>query len=351
MSTQDGLLNVTTAIPNVTEASMDDGGASVYTKLVPALIGIITLVGLVGNSIVVYVIVCQGHLKTVTNYYIVNLAITDIFFLVFCAPFTASIYATPSWLFGRFMCKFVFYMMQATAQATCATLTAMSIDRYYAITDPLKALKTRTPRVAIVVSVGIWTFSAVLAIPVAIFFDINVVQFQNQTYDICEEMWPLKIVNQGYGVYCFVMLYLIPLTIITVCYSIVLNRLWKAVSPTEETHAPVHLRMLIQKRRITRMILAVIVAFAACWIGTHIMSLWRRLDVNFPRTSTAALVFQTIAHLLMYFNSCVNPFVYAFMGGNFRKQMARAFPFLAGKKSAMTEGPTGSLIKSKSTQV
>ena len=195
------------------------------------------------------------------------------------------------------------------------------------------------------------TVSAVLAIPVAVFFDIDVVQFQNQTYDICDEMWPLKIVNQGYGVYCFVMLYLIPLTIIVVCYSIVLNRLWKAVSPTEETHAPVHLRMLIQKRRITRMILAVIVAFAACWIGTHIMSLWRRLDVNFPRTSTSALVFQTIAHLLMYFNSCVNPFVYAFMGGNFRKQMARAFPFLAGKKSAMTEGPTGSLIKSKSTQV
>ena len=38
----------------------------------------------------------------------------------------------------------------------------MSIDRYYAITDPLKALKTRTPRVAIVVSVGIWTCESIL---------------------------------------------------------------------------------------------------------------------------------------------------------------------------------------------
>lgn len=114
MESPDALINTTT-IPDVTTASMvADVGLpqEVFTKLVPALIGIITLVGLVGNSIVVYVIVCQGHLKTVTNYYIVNLAITDIFFLVFCAPFTASIYATPSWLFGTFMCKFVFYMMQ-----------------------------------------------------------------------------------------------------------------------------------------------------------------------------------------------------------------------------------------------
>ncbi len=164
-------------------------------------------------------------------------------------------------------------------------------------------------------------------------------------------MWPLDIFYKGYGVYSFVMVYLIPLTIIAVCYSIVLNRLWKAVSPTEETHAPVRLRMLMQKRRITRMILAVIVAFAACWIGTHIMTFWRRLDENFPEANVVALVLQIIAHLLTYFNSCVNPFVYAFMGGNFRKQMARAFPFLAGKKSSTTEGPTGSLIKSKSTQV
>ncbi len=51
--------------------------------------------------------------------------------------------------------------LQVTAQATCATLTAMSIDRYYAITDPLKALKSRTPRVAIVVSVCIWTCESI----------------------------------------------------------------------------------------------------------------------------------------------------------------------------------------------
>ncbi|XP_022096775.1 G-protein coupled receptor 54-like [Acanthaster planci] len=323
----------------------------VYPILVPLIIAVITVVGLVGNSIVVYVIVCQGHLKTVTNYYIVNLAITDISFLVCCAPFTASLYATHSWLFGQFMCKFVFYMMQVTAQATCATLTAMSIDRYYAITDPLKSLKTRTPRIAIVVSVAIWTWSALFAIPVAVYFNTVEAFFENETYYYCKEMWPYEIFFPGYAVYSFVMTYLIPLSIIAVCYVIVLSRLWKAVSPTEESHAPVHLRMLMQKRRVTRMILAVVLAFAACWVGVHIVKLWRSFDPNFPETNMAAFVFQIFSHILSYLNSCVNPFVYAFMGGNFRKQMARAFPFLMTKRNSANDGPSGSLIKSKSTQV
>ncbi|XP_038045024.1 G-protein coupled receptor 54-like [Patiria miniata] len=348
----DVIRNVTTTPAADLEEAGPGISHEVYSKLVPFIIGVITLVGLVGNSIVVYVIVCQGHLKTVTNYYIVNLAITDIFYLVFCAPFTASLYATTSWLFGQFMCKFVFYMMQVTAQATCATLTAMSIDRYYAITDPLKSLKTRTPRVAIVVSVVIWTGSALLAIPVAVYF--NDVEFAdgNETYQFCRATWPYPIFYPGYAVYCFVMLYVIPLSIIAVCYTIVLNRLWKTVAPTEESHAPVHLRILMQKRRVTRMILAVVLAFAACWIGVHVMSLWRGIDPdNFPKTNMVVFVYQVFAHLLSYLNSCVNPFVYAFMGGNFRKQMVRAFPFMKGKKNSATDGPSGSLIKSKSTQV
>ncbi len=87
---------------------------SAQAYIVPIILAIITLVGLVGNSIVVFVIFYQGQLKTVTNYYIVNLAITDLAFLIACAPFTAALYATKDWMFGRFMCKFVFYLQQVS---------------------------------------------------------------------------------------------------------------------------------------------------------------------------------------------------------------------------------------------
>lgn len=41
-------------------------------------------------------------------------------------------------------------------QATCATLTAMSVDRWYVTVFPLRALHQRTPRLALAVSLGIW---------------------------------------------------------------------------------------------------------------------------------------------------------------------------------------------------
>ncbi|MGH0163211.1 UNVERIFIED_CONTAM: hypothetical protein FKN15_053868 [Acipenser sinensis] len=124
--------------------------------LVPLFFALIMLVGLVGNSLVIHVITKHRQMRTVTNFYIANLATTDILFLVCCVPFTATLYPLPSWVFGDFMCRIVNYLQQVTAQATCITLTAMSVDRCYATVYPLQSLQHRTPRVAMAVSVGIW---------------------------------------------------------------------------------------------------------------------------------------------------------------------------------------------------
>ena len=54
---------------------------------------------------------------------------------------------------------------QVTLQATCLTLTAMTIDRYYAIVHPIRSMEGRTPRRAVMVSVGIWLGEAKNYIP------------------------------------------------------------------------------------------------------------------------------------------------------------------------------------------
>ncbi|XP_072030051.1 G-protein coupled receptor 54-like [Amphiura filiformis] len=338
---------------------------TMHAYIVPVILALITLIGLVGNSIVVFVIFYQGQLKTVTNYYIVNLAITDLAFLIACAPFTAALYATKDWMFGRFMCKFVFYLQQVTAQSTCITLTAMSVDRYHAIVHPLKSLKTRTRHIAVMASCCIWTFSALLSIPVAVFFDVTEDEICQTQVFFCTEMWPEKVNNilkQCYLVYSTMVVYIIPLSIITVCYAVVLRRLWKSVSPTEESiHAPAHIRIEIQKRKVTRMVLAVILAFAICWLPLHAMNFWIRFDPCFAsyHTNDAVLAFYAFAQGLAYFNSCVNPFVYAFMGGNFRRNLYQMLGRKSGRKPSSTclshdgrnHDAQTSLLRTRTTQV
>ncbi len=89
---------------------------TVEAWLVPLVLSIVTLIGVVGNSVVIFVVFKNGKMHTVTNFYIVNLAVTDISFLIFVVPPTASTYATPSgsWIWGSFLCKFVNYMQMAS---------------------------------------------------------------------------------------------------------------------------------------------------------------------------------------------------------------------------------------------
>lgn len=167
----------------------------------------------------------------------------------------------------------------------------------------------------------------------------------------------------GFAAYTTLVVYIIPLTIITVCYAIVLRRLWKQVSPTEEgKHAPHHIRIEIQKRKVTRMVLAVVLAFAGCWLPLHCLNLWQRFDPCFSAKyehNSYVIGLAGFVQCLAYFNSCVNPFVYAFMGGNFR----RNFRNMIGKGETRKHGSTvlshdgrhhdaqTSLLRTRTTQV
>ncbi|XP_046507371.1 kiSS-1 receptor-like, partial [Equus quagga] len=93
----------------------DDGDPApwpVDAWLVPLFFAVLMLLGLTGNSLVLFVICRHKQMRTVTNFYIANLAATDVTFLLCCVPFTALLYPLPSWVLGDFMCKFVNYIQQ-----------------------------------------------------------------------------------------------------------------------------------------------------------------------------------------------------------------------------------------------
>lgn len=68
---------------------------------------------------------------------------------------------------------------------------------------------------------------------------------------------------------------------------------------------------------MTRMIVAVVLAFAICWLPIHIILVLKSLDAYHQTTMLVA--FQIISHVLAYTNSCINPILYCFLSENFRK--------------------------------
>ncbi|XP_041086594.1 G-protein coupled receptor 54-like [Polyodon spathula] len=310
--------------------------------LVPLFFAILMVVGLAGNSLVIYVVTKHKQMRTVTNFYIANLATTDIIFLVCCVPFTAALYPLPSWIFGDFMCKLVNYIQQVSAQATCVTLTAMSVDRWYVTVYPLRSLRQRTPQVAAAVSLGIWLGSFLVSIPVPMYHRITKGEwFGPQTY--CTEHFPSISHEKAFILYNFLAVYLLPLVTICVCYTAMLFQMGHpTVEPSDNNYQLQLLagRSEAMRAKISRMVAVMVLLFALCWGPIQLYILVQAFSTSFERDYYIYKV-KIWAHCMSYTNSCVNPIVYSFMGTNFRKAFKKAFPFIFKQRIAGANLPQG----------
>ncbi|XP_078571355.1 G-protein coupled receptor 54-like [Branchiostoma floridae x Branchiostoma japonicum] len=293
---------------------------AVERQVIPVVFGLICLVGMVGNILVILVVSKSSDMKTVTNYYIVNLAITDLAFLVCCVPFVATSFALgPSWVFGAFACKAVFYIIRVTLQATCLTLMALSIDRFCAIVLPFKSIDFRRPRVAIFVSVCIWIGSFLLSIPVALRHRIYMVGDQV----LCRERWPSATAQQSYMIYMVSITYIIPLATSIFCGAMIVRQVCNRPESA-------NLGGQSQTRKVTIMIIGVVLLFALSWLPNHAINLWRVMNPRAPG-SIPLYQFKFAAMCLSYANSAMNPFVYTFVGENFRVELHKLFQNLCSK--------------------
>jgi hypothetical protein len=71
---------------------------------------IVFVVGLIGNALVCVAVFRNTSMRTVTNYFIVNLAVADFMVILFCLPPTVAWDVTATWFLGDAMCKIVLYI-------------------------------------------------------------------------------------------------------------------------------------------------------------------------------------------------------------------------------------------------
>lgn len=74
------------------------------------LFGILFVVGLVGNFLVTFVVVRNPTMRTITNVFLVNLAVADFLVILLCLPFTVLWDITNTWFFGTPLCKLIVYV-------------------------------------------------------------------------------------------------------------------------------------------------------------------------------------------------------------------------------------------------
>lgn len=122
-----------------------------------------------------------------------SLAAADLLLIFICVPMKIIEFTTHGWIFGQASCKLFHYLHTFTAICSVMNLTAMSLERYFAIIHPLKAKIRCTYRRAKIIIVLIWICSFVAALPILLGKDIVQKGFGPNTTDTCLRVWCSKI--------------------------------------------------------------------------------------------------------------------------------------------------------------
>ncbi|KAH7984288.1 hypothetical protein HPB52_018991 [Rhipicephalus sanguineus] len=129
--------------------------------------GLISLVAVAGNSMVLWIVASSRRMQTVTNFFIANLAVADIIIGLFSIPFQFQAALLQRWVLPEFMCAFCPFVQVLSVNVSIFTLTAIALDRYRAVTAPLRARCCSKFNAKVLIGV-VWAVSTAAALPYAL---------------------------------------------------------------------------------------------------------------------------------------------------------------------------------------
>jgi len=206
-----------------------------------------------------------------------SLAAADVLFVVFCVPFTAARYAMSTWPFGYAWCKIYQYIINVTAYASVYTLVLMSLDRYLAVVHPILSMPLRTEKNARRGVLVTWTVICLLNSYIPFEYGVEEYAFGNELRSDCINVRVFREFNAGnlssaaharllQGTF-FTFGYLVPLTVVCALYGLMLRRFLRDVPPG----ASQSVGRVRSRRRVTRMVVFVVLVFAVCWLPIHVV--------------------------------------------------------------------------------
>ncbi|XP_055010772.1 neuromedin-K receptor-like isoform X2 [Boleophthalmus pectinirostris] len=258
-------------------------------------------------------------MRTVTNYFIVNLAFSDVFMATFNTLFNFIYGLYNDWYFGLVYCRFQNFFPITAMFSSIYTMAVIAVDRYMAIIHPLKPRLSSTSTKGIIVL--IWIVALLLAFPQCYY---SVTHFNNPN-TVCRVDWPDNLGGThqlSYHYSLIVLIYLLPLLVMVVTYSLVGRSLWGAHIPGEASdHYP---NLMTSKRKVVKMMIVIVITFALCWLPYHIYFILGTFNIDIYRKWYIQQVYLAIFWLAMS-STMYNPIIYCSLNQRFRVGFRHAF--------------------------
>ncbi|XP_076587694.1 neuropeptide FF receptor 2a [Chaetodon auriga] len=297
---------------------------------------LIFLVCMVGNGVVCFIVLRSKNMRTVTNLFILNLAVSDLLVGIFCMPTTLLDNIITGWPFGSLVCKMSGMVQGISVSASVFTLVAIAVDRFRCIVYPFKQKLTISTATLIIVI--IWVLAISIMCPSGVMLQVTKEQtirvllgYDNKTSPFywCRENWPNQEMRKIYTTVLFANIYLAPLSLIVIMYARIGITLFKTAVPTggKPGHENRH-TVSKKKQRVIKMLLIVALLFILSWLPLWtLMMLSDYASLTEQQYRIINIYIYPFAHWLAFFNSSVNPIIYGFFNENFRRGFQAVFKF------------------------
>ncbi|XP_026543498.1 cholecystokinin receptor type A [Notechis scutatus] len=336
------------------------------------LYSLIFLLSVAGNTLVITVLIRNKRIRTVTNLFLLSLAISDLMLCFFCMPFTLIPNLLQDFIFGSPLCKITSYFMGVSVSVSTFSLVAISLERYSAICKPLQSRVWQTKSHALKVIAATWCLSFVIMTPYPIYSTLVPSMLPNSTTSKCRINWPSTVIEQSWYIFQLLILFLIPGIVMMIAYGLISLELYRGIKfdasnrkssrerkasesssgryedgdgcylkKNKKQQQQLPLRQLsslssfsnsqkigrprsssssanlMAKKLVIRMLIVIVILFFICWTPIFSVNTWRAFDSISAQLLLSGAPISFI-HLLSYTSACVNPIVYCFMNKRFR---------------------------------
>lgn len=289
------------------------------SSLQPAYMGLVSILGLLGNGLVLCVFCLHRKPCNVADIYLGNLAAADLV-MMSCLPFWAITIAQGyQWGFGEILCKLVNVAISMNYICSLLFLTLVSMDRYLALVKPMSPSRLRRALWAKRICLGIWILGFFFSLPILLFRTVTFIE--DAGVDACILAYPHPAWRLYHNILGNILGFFLPSLVVTYCTRHIVaalndrgNRGFSGVRT---------------ERRATYLVLAVLAIFLFCWTPHQVMRFLDTLDY-FQLTPGCLWghvldIGIQLSTYLAYSNSAVNPFLFVLVGKHFRRRAKEVF--------------------------
>ena len=324
------------------DCPVDDSTVEVVIKSVAyfAILG----VSLVGNILIILIIHKSKQLRKSINYFIFNMAVSDLFNPLTIMPIkivgiisgSDSWKVDSPWILGNILCKLCFFLPDVSLVVSIESLLLISMDRFIAVVFPLKA-KLISPK-ARLISIGC-TWIIAIAVHAHYFYTFRLVPFENKTH--CRQDWrpafDHRKTHNRYVTATFITFILIPVCLLAILYGTIAWTLKRKNKISKQRLSCRQGRRDQQHKKVIRMSAALIIAFAVCMMPLLMLTFSLVFVWNWKAPPICAFnkVVPFIAIFMLHSWSAVNPCICFIFNKNYWNGLKQTPLSSSSRKSSM----------------